>query len=296
MMNDKEWKIFNINKSIDNLYEKSGYFDKYGIQFLITIVIIILFVLIFTYISILNNLAPIRKNWSLEKCNPLYMPFAGFINNDSGTKSNLDYTIENFNSCLGVISEDVAIIALDPINYLINLVTNSFSSMTSLFGNLAGYFSAVIATITLYVREAYQALLNGTISFMRVAEVIKDTFGKVTGIITAAMYSQILMMNLTFLWVVYTPQKSATFMLLGSIISLLVSVIVVDLIAAILWFLSLFAPPLAALATATLASETLTITINLIIITLCTIWLIIITLFTNSVLGHVRAHKVPLTL
>ena len=287
-MDDKEWKIFKINKSIDNLYEKSGFFDKYGVQFLIAIVIIILFVFTFTYISILNNLVPIKKNWATEKCNPLYMPFAGIINNDGGSKTNLDYTIDNFNTCLGVISEDVAQVTLDPLNYLVDIVTNSFSSMSGLFGNLAGYFSSVIATISIFVREAYESLLNATISFVRVAEVIKDTFGKITGVLTTAMYSQILMMNITFLWVIFTPQKAATWQVIGSTLSIIGECLFLIPLYLVAWFF----PPAGVAISATQVS----IFISVIILVLCIVWLVIITQFTNNVLGKVTANKVPLTL
>ena len=272
-MDDKEWKIFKINKSIDNLYEKSGFFNKYGIQFLIMIAIIIIFVFTFTYISILNNLVPIKKNWATEKCNPLYMPFAGIINNDGGSKSNLDYTIDNFNTCLGIISEDAAQISLDPLNYLIDIVTNSFSSISGLMKNLAGYFASVIATISIFVKEAYENLLNATISFVRVAEVIKDTFGKLTGILTAAMYSQILMMKISFLWVVFTPQKAAMWQYIASVATLYITIGLL----VILYLLGIFDPA----AWPQIALAIVTIAVQVIIIILCITWLFIITTFTN---------------
>lgn len=286
-MNDKEWKIFNINKTIDNLYERSGFFDKYGVQVIIAVVIIILFVFSFTYISILNNLVPIRKNWETEKCNPLYMPFAGLINND-GSKSNMDYTIDNFNTCLGIITEDVAQVALDPLNYLIDIVTNTFSSMTGLFGNLAGYFSSIIASISVFIQEAYYTLLNSSISFVKVAEVIKDTFAKTLGVITTAMYSQILMMNISFLWLVYTPQKAAVWQTIISSLSILGEVLLLIPLYGIAWFF----PP----ASVAIAGAQLAIFISVIILVLCIVWLVIITMFTNRVVSNVTAGNIPLTL
>lgn len=288
-MNNIEWKKFKINKSIDNLYETSGFFDKYGIQFIISIVIIILFVFTFTYISILNNLAPIKKNWAVEKCNPLYMPFAGFINNENGTKSNLDYTIDNFNTCFGIISEDVAVVALDPINYLINITTNSFSSIAGIFGNLAGFFSAIIATISEYIRDAYYALLNSTISFVKVAEVIKDTFGKLTGVLTTAMYSQILMMNITFLWVVHAPQKAAQWQVGLTTIAIIGEILFLIPLYMIAWFF----PP----AYIAISSIQISIFISVMILILCIVWLVIISNFTNNVMNKTTAGgTIPLTL
>jgi hypothetical protein len=288
-MNDKEWKIFNINKSIDKLYEQSGFFDKYGLQFLITIAIIVLFVFTFTYISILNNLAPIKKNWPAEKCNPLYMPFAGFINNDSKTKTNLDYTLENFNTCIGIISEDIADTSLDPIKFMTDAVTTSFSGLTGVFQNLTGFFSAIIATISVYVKEAYYTLLNSTISFVRVAEAIKDTFGKLTGIITTAMYSQIMMMNLTFLWMAYMPVKSATWALIGATVSLILALVLVEVLSMLTWI-----PFFGIIALAAMTSEILIIAVQTILIVLCTIWLIIIQAFTDRVMTNLTSNNVPM--
>ena len=88
----------NVDKKIINLYENSDFFKIYGLDFWITSIFIVVSLLLITFIYITNHLNKIKQNWHKERCNPLYLPFAGHINpQENMTK--LEYTFENFNYC-----------------------------------------------------------------------------------------------------------------------------------------------------------------------------------------------------
>ena len=72
----------NIQKSIDYInktYNNLSYFDLYGGSLFICAFLIIVLVLYFQFTRINMQFEPVRRDWSKHRCNPVYMPFAGYI-------------------------------------------------------------------------------------------------------------------------------------------------------------------------------------------------------------------------
>ena len=86
-----------INKSISKLYNNAGFIEKYGGEVWITILILFIFGVAFTYINVLNHVNSVKKNWGHERCNPFIIPLAGWINNtNKDSESDFQYTVDNF--------------------------------------------------------------------------------------------------------------------------------------------------------------------------------------------------------
>ena len=64
-----------IYSNINKLYDKQGFYELYGIDLLIALAIIFIFLTWTSYYFILNHLPPIKNNWGKHRCNPFYMPF-----------------------------------------------------------------------------------------------------------------------------------------------------------------------------------------------------------------------------
>ena len=94
----------------------------------------------------------IRTNWEEYRCNPAYIPFAGFIRPDVGTA-------ENFTHCLDRIGTDVFKLLLDPIN--------------ALFGDIHSSIREMITPLSLF-REIFTRMRKFMLSFTI------STFGKIT--------------------------------------------------------------------------------------------------------------------
>ena len=244
----------------------------------------------FIYIFILNNLQLVRTNWSQERCNPLYIPFAGIINGKTGSVSQFEYTLENFNYCIQGLSKDVANYTMDPYNFLMYSLTHLFSIFTDLLSAITAYFSSIIDSILYYLKDAYLSILNGSIEFMRIGVKIKDSFAKIAGIITVVFYTLILQMNVVFLWIILVPQYTAITMLLGAITTSVITGIAL-LVATLCcpWFLFGFCCPIAVGLSRTLITQ-------LIIILILVGWLAVITAFTNSVFKKIKVVGMPVQL
>ena len=89
----------NIQKQFLKLHEKRTYLDKYGGSVVATGLTLFAFFLLFSYLYIQGQAAPIKANWSVKKCHPMVVPFAGIINKPDGM-STLEFTAFNFQSCM----------------------------------------------------------------------------------------------------------------------------------------------------------------------------------------------------
>ena len=69
----------NVEKKINEMYDKAKYLDKYGGSYYGTIFLLIIFVFVIGYLLVQINIEPIKKDFPKNKCNPAYIPFAGFI-------------------------------------------------------------------------------------------------------------------------------------------------------------------------------------------------------------------------
>ena len=90
--------IKKLNEKLDRNLKQSGFLDRYGTDVLITTIVFIAYGIVFIYYQIRNDLESLRVNWDKNKCDPRYMPFAGYINPPTdGDK--LKFTYDNFKQC-----------------------------------------------------------------------------------------------------------------------------------------------------------------------------------------------------
>ena len=96
--------ILNVNK----LYRNKTYLDKYGHSVFITVIVIIAFLLVFSYFYIKANLEPLKQDWDNVKCHPGVIPFAGMINKDPNDTV-FQSTTKNFSVCTNLILKSIYI-------------------------------------------------------------------------------------------------------------------------------------------------------------------------------------------
>jgi hypothetical protein len=60
---------------------------------------VMLFLLIIMFLYIQMNVNVDKQNWDIQKCNPKYLFFSGYVYNDNPLLSSSEKTIQNFNDC-----------------------------------------------------------------------------------------------------------------------------------------------------------------------------------------------------
>ena len=122
-----------------------------------------------------SQLAQIRANWPLYRCNPMYMPLADDI------ESNFVYCIQNMQtSFMGYL--------LQPLTFLTSSITNVASSFLNEINMVRAMFDKIRNFITSIIQSIFGVFLNLIIEFQKITIGIKDLIGKTIGIMVTLMY------------------------------------------------------------------------------------------------------------
>uniref|UniRef100_A0A6C0AZR2 Uncharacterized protein n=1 Tax=viral metagenome TaxID=1070528 RepID=A0A6C0AZR2_9ZZZZ len=178
----------NIYKTINKLYDKQGFYEKYGTDTIIAIIIIFIFFIWTTYYYVLNHIPLLRVNWEQNKCNPAYIPFAGMIINDPN-KSNLDVVRDNFINCTENILLTIIGYVLEPIYYIMSVFLELFGRIITSVNQSRSLFNDIRKNVSNTSSEIYGRTLNITMPMVKQTIAIKSMFGKIQGILQTFLYT-----------------------------------------------------------------------------------------------------------
>jgi hypothetical protein len=229
----------NIYENINNLYNKKGFTEKYGSEIWITIITLLVFFIATTYFYAMNNIKPIVADWENQRCNPAVMPFAGLINNGKNTTP-LEFTGQNFTSCVQGILTNITAYAFQPFYYLMKTMTDAFSELGDAVNGIRSEFDKIRNSIKNFSTETMGRTLNITLPIVQMLISIKDMGAKVIGTLSASLYTLMgsyLTMKSLFLFIVD---------LIVKILIILAGIIVCFLIIAAIPIFGSWAIPVAA--------------------------------------------------
>ena len=122
-----------------------------------------------------SQVAEIKANWPLYRCNPMYMPLA-------------DNMEENFTYCIQSMQTNFMGYLLQPLTFLTNSLggmlggfMDEINSIRAMFNKIRTFFSDIIQSI-------FGVFLNLVIEFQKITIGIKDLIGKTIGIMVSLMY------------------------------------------------------------------------------------------------------------
>lgn len=172
---------------ISKLYNNRGYFSLYGMDIVISIIIILIIGYSAIYFFIISFRPYISKNWPINRCNPLYMPFAGLLNKDNN-KSFFGAAEENFNFCIGNILHAISEEQFSPlyyankiINNLLSIISKTINSIREMINKIRVFFSNIARNISNRTLNIMMPLLAFNLKNF-------DTFNRVHGLLMAAVY------------------------------------------------------------------------------------------------------------
>ena len=126
---------------------KQSYYIKYGIDFIIMLIIIFLFTIAIIYFYILNYIPNIMTNWSYNKCDPKYMPYVHFINPDNN-KTSLEQSSDNFNECVNNSLSYNTRDSIKPVYYSLDILTKSYDEIVDSMTDIKGNFNNIRTNIS----------------------------------------------------------------------------------------------------------------------------------------------------
>jgi len=176
-----------LTKTLNKLYEKTTYLDRYGGSLVIAVFTIIGVSLFFSYSYLKNHSDVIKNNWQQNRCNPLYIPFAGMIINPKNMSKH-EYATSNFFHCFGILLKDIVEVALAPIEAASILIAASISLIVGTMNSLMGAI--------LYLRNALASgfgllgnhSLNALTLITKLSLLTSNSFNQSQGILVTIMY------------------------------------------------------------------------------------------------------------
>jgi hypothetical protein len=117
----------------------------------------------------------VKENWPLYRCNPLYMPLADDIN------TNFVYCIQNMQSeYMGFLLQPITFIT-SILGDTINSFVGQFQAVRAMFDKIRNFLPNIFGNIF----SSFSVLI---IEFQRIAIGIRDTMGKISGLMVTIMY------------------------------------------------------------------------------------------------------------
>jgi len=146
----------------------------------LTIIIIFLFLLLYIFNFLVTGIQKIKDNWPKYRCQPLVMPFAGIFGHNS--KENFAYCIQNMQK--GFMEP-----ILKPLSFNIDVLSDVTSGLTDNLNNTRNFLKDFRVSTGGAINNIFTSIGNISIEAQRVFINIKDTVGKLTGIMTTVLYT-----------------------------------------------------------------------------------------------------------
>lgn len=264
MNNNNDKNINDTSKYIHKLYDKLTYFDMYGSSVILFLIITMFVFFVYTYCQVMQVRKEVADDWTNQRCNPKYLPFAGYITHPEGTTA-FDYTNENFQYCVQNILTNVTGYALQPIQYMINSLQQMFQVIGNSIQKIREFLNLLRQNVKNVAENVLHRILNVMVPLQTVLIALMDTFQKIQGVMTAGLF--------TMLGSYYTLQS-----LMGAILELIIKLLVVLVVIIVgLWVMP-FTWPAAAASSAVFLSIAVPLSI--------------IVIFMTEVL-HIKTSKIP---
>jgi hypothetical protein len=145
---------------------------KNWIHFIYINLAFIIYIIIIFYLSSIQD---IKANWSLYRCNPLYMPLSDNIEKD-------------FTYCIQNIQTGFMGYLLQPITFVTSTLSGSMSNFMEEINMVRAMFNKIRTFISSIIQSVFGVFLNLVIEFQKITISIKDLMGKTIGIMVTIMY------------------------------------------------------------------------------------------------------------
>jgi hypothetical protein len=122
-----------------------------------------------------NQVAEIKANWPLYRCNPMYM----------GLADNIE---ENFVYCVQSMQSNFMGYLLQPLTFITGSLTTMFGGFMQNIQNIRAMFNKIRTFFSSIIQSVFGVFLNLIIEFQKIIIGIKDLIGKTIGIMVSLLY------------------------------------------------------------------------------------------------------------
>jgi hypothetical protein len=119
-------------------------------------------------------------NWSSLRCNPIYMPLAGYIGQD---------TFGNFTSCVTSSFQTYAGLSMDGMNSQMSLVSETLGSIGSSMSDMRGMMGSTRGGFMMVFQMVFGKIANlmGSMQYLMIR--IQTLMGRIVGVFASLIYA-----------------------------------------------------------------------------------------------------------
>ena len=173
---------------IESLYKNRGYFERYGVDVVTSFLLIAITVSINSVSTYKSILTQAKANWNLNRCKPIYMPFAGVIMPQPGQTS-LETSSQNFQYCIQQDTSMIMNIALMPFEFgmfiIIEFLDAVMFAITAIM-KMIQWLKNIIGGI---FRQLYNKIVAFIIPLMVIIIKLRDMLAKMNGVLVTTLYT-----------------------------------------------------------------------------------------------------------
>jgi hypothetical protein len=175
---------------IEETYENLTYFDYYSSSLLLFLLITIVTALSCIYFYLMMRVEPLKKNWAENRCKPYVIPFAGLINKNNN-ESATEATFNNFNYCTQKILSNSAGKSVQPITYLIAMLSGMVGNMKDDINGARGMIDRIRTSLTNVFQQLMGRIINIIVPFQEILLSFKDMMAKIQGVLITSLFTML---------------------------------------------------------------------------------------------------------
>jgi hypothetical protein len=146
----------------------------------LAVFVFVIFILLFFVNVLLSSMDNMQRNWAVNRCNPMFMPFAGYFGQDP---------VENFTYCIQNMQSSYMTYLLQPVTYSIGLMGDVAGGLMNDLNSMRTKVSSLVKNISGIVGAVLGVFVNIIIQMQRILIKLKDTFMKLVGTLILLAYS-----------------------------------------------------------------------------------------------------------
>lgn len=179
----------NIINNINSFNDNASYYELFNQDIWITIIVFIIVFLIAGYFFIKSTIRSYKAEWEKNKCNPIMMPFAAFINPELANGDDFAYVVDNFKDCLDMLNAESAKSMTKPINDIRENLGTFYNNLYGVANTTYAYLVSLFNLMLHFARLFLEKILNFTLHIQLVFITINDFFAKIISILTVIYYT-----------------------------------------------------------------------------------------------------------
>ena len=188
-MDNSEKASPNIINNINSFNDNASYYELFNQDIWITIIVFIIVFLIAGYFFIKSTIRSYKAEWEKNKCNPIMMPFAAFINPELANGDDFAYVVDNFKDCLDMLNAESAKSMTKPINDIRENLGTFYNNLYGVANTTYAYLVSLFNLMLHFARLFLEKILNFTLHIQLVFITINDFFAKILSVFTVIYFT-----------------------------------------------------------------------------------------------------------